>query len=201
MRYIYRSTFSDGLLGPPPKSGIGGLRRLGTVLGGRKGAKGMERPPSPEKRPRGTRNPLRRGPSSRQDMQTIPSPPISTVHLPSSPPRTGPPPQLDPPSQSNNRVPPEVEQRRRNDQLNGDTIQQAPTGVSTLPKTNGVPKSDDSTAVQEDTIVPPPGPPPGRAPFEEVFRGFSQWHCVLANVLSRSVIPEETMCHRLLWPT
>lgn len=159
---------SDGLAGPPPKSGFGGLRRLGTVLGGRKGAKGTERPSSPEKRPRGTRNPLRRGPSSRHDMHTIPSPPMSTTHLPSSPPRTRPPPPLNLSSQSNKRAQPEEEARRVNDQLNGDTIQQAPARVSSLPTTNGVSKDQDLDTVREGDFAPPPGPPPGKAPVEDV---------------------------------
>ncbi|KAL6715184.1 hypothetical protein ACLMJK_007448 [Lecanora helva] len=160
------STPPRATTGPPPKSGFGGLRRLGTVLGGRsgKGAKGVERPPSPDKRQRPTRNPLRRGPSSRQDMQTIPSPPTSSHDAPATPPRRGlATNKMSPPS--NTRAPPEeAPQRRRNDQLNGDSIQQAPARVSSMPTTNGVSKD------QEDTFAPPPGPPPNKAATEETHR-------------------------------
>lgn len=157
--------------GPPPKSGFGGLRRLGTVLGGRsgKGGKGMDRPPSPEKRSRPTRNPLRRGPSSRQDMQTIPSPPISSTHLPSSPPRQQPPLPKMSSSQSIERPRSRGDQPRRNDQPNGDTSHQAPTRVSSLPMTNGVAAistNRDLDTVQESQFTPP-GPPPGKAAVAE----------------------------------
>ena len=165
---------SDGVAGPPPKSGFGGLRRLGTVLGGRsgKGAKGMERPPSPEKRSRPMRNPLRRGPSSRQDMQTIPSPPMSTTHLPSSrPPQEPSVSKIS--SQTHERVQSEEEQQRKNDQSNGDTIQQAPTRVSSLPMTNGVSKDRDLNPVQGGDLGPPPGPPPSKAPTEEVIPNYT----------------------------
>jgi len=157
------------ITGPPPKSGFGGLRRLGTVLGGRsgKGSRGMERPPSPEKRSRPTRNPLRRGPSSRQDMHTIPSPPMSSTHLPSSPPRQEPP-LSKISSQSNDRAPPEEGRRRRNDQSNDDSIQQAPTRISSLPMTNGISTNRDQDTVQENEFAPPPGPPPGKISAEEV---------------------------------
>ena len=152
---------------PPPKSGFGGLRRLGTVLGGRKGAKGLERPPSPDKRPRGTRNPLRRGQSSKQNMQTIPSPPMSATHLPSSPPRDQPP--LPTNVQSRERTQPE-DLRRRDEQTNGDSTYQAPSRISTFPITNGVTASSnnrDLGPAQESQISPPPGPPPGREALNE----------------------------------
>ena len=160
---------SNILAGPPQKSGFGGLRRLGTVLGGRsgKGAKGIERPSSPEKRSRPSRNPLRRGASSRQDMQTIPSPPMSSTNLPSSPPRqqlTRPKPSSS--SQSSERPQPQEEQSRRSDQVNGDTIQQAPMRVSSLPMTNGASTHRDINAVQENRFDSPPGPPPRKAATE-----------------------------------
>ena len=165
---------SDFVTGPPPKSGFGGLRRLGTVLGGRtgKGGKGMERPPSPEKRSRPTRNPLRRGASSKQDMQTIPSPPMSSTHLPSSPPRKEAPLGRIPSAQSYQRSQPPEQQRRKNDDINGDTNQQAPTRVSSLPMTNGVSRDSDVDASQEESFAPPQGPPPGKASTEEVNRGY-----------------------------
>lgn len=156
---------TDRPIAPPPKSGFGGLRRLGTVLGGRsKGTKGMDRPPSPEKRSRPTRNPLRRGPSSRQDMQTIPSPPeTSTVDLPSSAPRQ----EAPPSSQFNERPPSRPEQARPVEQPSGNTAQAAPTRSSSLPITNGTAPTRDLSAARDDRYAPPPGPPPGKAPVAE----------------------------------
>lgn len=151
---------------PPPKSSFGGLRRLGTVLGGRsnKGAKGMDRAPSPEKRSRPMRNPLRRGPSSHQNMESIPSPPSSVSNLPRSPPRHEAPVNQTASSQATER-PRSQERRPQNDQVNGDTIQPAPTRVSSLPgMTNGASSSAnrDLATVQETQAAPPPGPPPGK---------------------------------------
>ena len=151
---------------PPPKSSFGGLRRLGTVLAGRsnKGAKGMDRPPSPEKRSRPMRNPLRRGTSSHQNMESIPSPPSSASNLPVSPPRNATQLIETDTTQSTER-PPSQERRRLNDQVNGDTIQPAPTRVSSLPgMTNGTsgPANRDLATVQETQAAPPPGPPPGK---------------------------------------
>ena len=130
--------------------------------------KGMERPPSPEKRSRPTRNPLRRGPNSRQDMQTIPSPPMSSTHLPSSPPRREPPLSKVSTQQSNEQPQQRQERRQTDDQLNGDTIQEAPIRGSDLPMTNGVSKARDLPTAQTSEFAPPPGPPPGKAPSEEV---------------------------------
>ena len=147
----------------PPKSGFGGLRRLGTVLGGRKGGKGIDRPPSPEKRSRGTRNPLRRGQSSKQNMETIPSPPMSATNLPSSPPRDQPP--LPSNSLLRERSRPEEDHRRRKGQMNGDSAYQAPSRTSTFPMTNGVaegPTNGNVIPAQQETFAPPPGPPPPR---------------------------------------
>lgn len=151
---------------PPPKSGFGGLRRLGTVLGGRsnKGAKGLDRAPSPEKRSRPMRNPLRRGPNSHQNMETIPSPPSSLSNLPQSSLRPDAP-LIQTASSQSTEAPRSEERRRLNDQVNGDTIQSAPTRVSSLPgMTNGTASSTnrDLNAVQEAQAAPPPGPPPGK---------------------------------------
>lgn len=151
---------------PPPKSSFGGLRRLGTVLGGRsnKGAKAMDRVPSPEKRSRPMRNPLRRGTSSHQNMETIPSPPSSSSHLPQSPPQPEAPSTQPAPSLSAE-TPRSQEQRLSNDQVNGDRIQPAPARVSSLPgMTNGTssPVVRDLATVQETQAAPPPGPPPGK---------------------------------------
>lgn len=160
------STSSRAASGPSSKSGFGGLRRLGTVLGSRsKGAKGMDRPPSPEKRSRPTRNPLRRGPSSRQDMETIDSPPLSSSHLPLSPPRHQQQSRDTTSSQSNDRPLSPTEPKRMNDQLNGDTSQQAPTRVASLPLTNGAATNladQDLAPVQKGDFAPPPGPPPDK---------------------------------------
>ena len=150
--------------GPPPaKSSFGGLRRLGTVLGRQgKGSKGMDNPSSsPEKRGRPSRNPLRRGASSKHDMETIPSPPAtSSSDLQASATRNAAPLAGATPTQSIDRPPSNQEQRRRNDQLNGDTIQPAPTRVSSLPMPNGVPTNRDLASSQNSQAAPPAGPPP-----------------------------------------
>ena len=170
--------------GPPPsKSGFGGLRRLGTVLGRQnKGPKGVDRPPSPDKRSRPLRNPLRRGPSSRHDMETIPSPPAtSSSDLPALPPRREATSPQAARSQSNERPPSNQDQRRRNDQLNGDTILPAPTRVSSLPMTNGVSTSRDLTSPQESQVAPPAGPPPGKV--AEVSTGVLIYNDVLLTIV------------------
>ena len=166
MQLTYRT---NNVTAPAPqsKSSFGGLRRLGTVLAGRsnKGGKGMDRPPSPEKRSRPMRNPLRRGTSSHQNMESIPSPPSSASNLPISPPPNATQLVETDTSQSTER-PPSQERRRLNDQVNGDTIQPAPTRVSSLPgMTNGTsgPANRDLATVQETQAAPPPGPPPGKA--------------------------------------
>ena len=125
----------------------------------------MDRPPSPDKRSRPKRNPLRRGPTSRQDMQTIPSPPeTSAMDLPSSIPRQQAPPaslQLDDGPYSR------PEQVTPVEQSNGITAQTAPLRSSSLPMTNGTTANPDLSAVQEDQISPPSEPPPGKAPAPE----------------------------------
>ncbi|MCJ1260817.1 hypothetical protein MMC22_000680 [Lobaria immixta] len=134
--------------GPSPvreqrRTTFGGLKRLGTVVGRRRqNSKSADPPPTPEKSSRGTFNPLRRGTSSK-NMQTIPSPEASIVNLPSSSPRREP--ALPPPSVSK---PPETsqssrEQRRINDERNGDTILPAPSRSSTLPSPNGIQSNQD----------------------------------------------------------
>ena len=154
---------TNTVAGPPPsKSGFGGLRRLGTVLGRQnKGSKSMDRPPSPDKRGRPSRNPLRRGANSRQDMEAIPSPPAtSSSDSPALPPRHVASTQIAP-LPSNERPPSNQEQQLRNDQLNGDTIMPAPSRVSSLLMTNGAPTTRDMTSSQEAAL--PAGPPPGKA--------------------------------------
>ena len=151
---------------PPPKSSFGGLRRLGTVLGGRsnKGVKGMDRAPSPEKRSRQMRNPLRRGPNSHQNMESIPSPPSSSSNLPQSSPRQGAP-LVQTASSKSAGMPRSQERRLLNNQVNGNNNQPAPTRVSSLPgMTNGISSSAnrDLGTVQETQAAPPPGPPPSK---------------------------------------
>ena len=117
----------------------------------------MDRPPSPEKRPRPGRNPLRRGQSSRQNMQQIDSPPqTSSANLPSQAP------QLEDPliqtntNRSTNRPlsPPQPQQ---------DTIEPHPNAVptptrgSSLPMTNGI-QSNREIASAPETQTPAPIP-------------------------------------------
>ena len=127
---------------------------MGTVMGRRhKDQKPTQSTPSPEKRSRPNRNPLRRGPSSR-DMQTIPSPEESIVHLPPPPPRqesalsrpTKPP--VEPPQS-----PPESQNTI--DQSNGDTIMPAPINSSAIPHTNGV-RADRDVPLSQPEQYPTP---------------------------------------------
>lgn len=109
---------------------------------------------SPEKRARPSRNPLRRGPSSR-DMQTIPSPEDSTVHLPSPPPRQEPAlprPTTAPPIE---RPQPPSERHRAEERFNGNMISPAPLTSSALPQTNGVQASGDAISRQPEHRLPP----------------------------------------------
>ncbi len=128
---------------------------MGTVIGRRqKDPKPTQAAASPEKRSRPSRNPLRRGPSSR-DMQTIPSPEESTVHLPSPSPRQEPAlprPTRSPPVE---RPQPPRESQHTNDLSNGDTILPAPLSSSALPQTNGVQASSDAVPPQPDHPLPP----------------------------------------------
>ena len=147
---------------PPKKSGFGGLRRLGTVLSrpgkDSKGMERMDRPPSPdkEKRSRPSRNPLKRGPSSRQDMQTIPddAPETPKVKIPSSPP------QLDQPSFSKTtnerleRPQTPTDMRRSHNQVNGDSIQQAPKRISSIPTTNGLQTTREPVQLSDPPVAP-----------------------------------------------
>ncbi|KAL8734298.1 MAG: hypothetical protein Q9166_001496 [cf. Caloplaca sp. 2 TL-2023] len=131
-----------------------GLRRLGTVMSKRKdNKKPGERPPSPEKRSRPPFSALRRGTSSK-NMQTIPSPDEETMPPPVPPPQkntSSPQPRRSqtmgsPPSPSN--------QRRTNERVNGDTIEPAPTRLSSLSLQNGI--QTTTTPVKEQPQLPPP---------------------------------------------
>ncbi|KAL9124833.1 MAG: hypothetical protein Q9217_005885 [Psora testacea] len=138
-------------IGPPPsKKGFGGLRRLGTVLGRQdKGLKAMDRPPSPEKRSRTSRNPLRRGPRSRPDMQQIDSPPqTSSSDLP--PPVPQPENRVTQASatESINRPTSPPQAAADTNEMNGPAMP-APSSVSNVPLMNGIQSSRDPTSAQE----------------------------------------------------
>lgn len=134
---------------------FGGLKRLGTVMGRRRqNSKSTDTPPTPEKRSRGTLNPLRRGTSSK-NMQTIPSPEASFVNLPSPLPRREPalpPASVAKPletSQSSR------QQRRINDERNGDTILPAPNRASSLPSANGIQSNQEQPQqLKKQSTVP-----------------------------------------------
>ena len=162
----------------PRRPGGFGLKRLGTVIGRRKDKK-AERPPSPEKRTRSGLNPLRRGTSSK-NMQEIPSPPeTSIVHLPQAAPSPEPAlPVVTAVTRSQLSDSP-AEQRRLNDQLNGDTISPAPRRTSSLPRTNGI--QTDGDLVQDDI---PPMPTPPKPAEVSILVGVSR---CLANLIRRNV--------------
>ncbi|MCJ1398211.1 hypothetical protein MMC11_001408 [Xylographa trunciseda] len=136
-----RSAVSGGAMQVPSavkehrKGPLGGLRRLGTVMSRRKAdPSSIERTPSPEKRSRPSRNPLRRG--SSRNMQQIPSPDASTTELPTSPPRQQTPVARD---FSENQPPQPISspiyQRRAGPDVNGDFIEPVAPRESSL--TNG----------------------------------------------------------------
>ena len=137
--------------GPPPsKKGFGGLRRLGTVLGRQeKSSKGMDRPPSPDKRSRPGRNPLRRGLSSRQDMQQIDSPPqTSSSNLPSQAPQLGDPLIQTTTTRSANRPTSPPQAPIETSEISKPAIP-TPAPVSTESMPNGVQNTRDLASVQE----------------------------------------------------
>lgn len=125
----------------------------------RQNSKSTDPPPTPEKRSRGNLNPLRRGTSSK-NMQTIPSPEASTVNLPSPSPRREP--ALPPSSVSK---PLEIsqssrQQRRINDERNGDTILPAPSRSSSLPSPNGILSNQDQPQQLKKQSTAPLEKPP-----------------------------------------
>ena len=109
----------------------------------------MDRPPSPEKRSRTGRNPLRRGPSSRYDMQKMDSPPqTSSSYLSSQAP------QLDDSftkttttTQSTNRPSSPPQTLAATNETDMPVIS-TPAQVSTIPLTNGIQNSQNDTTVQ-----------------------------------------------------
>ncbi|MCJ1388852.1 hypothetical protein MMC18_001702 [Xylographa bjoerkii] len=152
-----RSATSGGPMQPPSeavkehrKGPLGGLRRLGTVMSRRKAdPSSIERTPSPEKRSRPSRNPLRRG--SSRNMQQIPSPDASTTELPTSPPREQMPMTRDAfQSQSPQPTLSPTDQRRAEPDVNGDIIEPAAPRESSL--TNG------NHATPRSTTEPKPRP-------------------------------------------
>jgi hypothetical protein len=104
-------------------------------------SKSEERAPSPEKRPRQSRNPLRRGPSSK-NMQQIPSPEASTTELPTSPARQDTPVEREP--TQNQSTQPSLDQQRSEFYANGDMIEPIPPAGSSL--TNGALVGQNSSA-------------------------------------------------------
>lgn len=149
---------------PPPskKSGFGGLRRLGTVLSrpGKdlKGMERMDRPPSPDKerRSRPSRNPLRRGPNSRQDMQAIPDdiPEIPTVNVSSSPPPLRQPSFSRNTHESSHKPQMPTSGHPDDTEVNGDSIQQAPRRNSSMPVTNGLQPSREPVQLSDPPVPP-----------------------------------------------
>ena len=113
-----------------------GLKRLGTVMGRRK--QDPNPPPQlplPDKRSKPSRNPLRRGPSSR-NMQQIPSPNASTTELPLSAPREEAPAQSGILSPSLAKTP-SLEPQHERGELNGDAGHPTSTTIQTPYMTNG----------------------------------------------------------------
>ncbi|KAL9101259.1 MAG: hypothetical protein Q9163_003457 [Psora crenata] len=124
--------------------------RTGTVLARQeKSSKGADRRLSPDKQLRTGRNPLRRGPTSRQDMQQIDSPPqSSSSHLPPQAPDPDDPLMRNAAKQPINRPtnPPQAAAS-----INDSTGPAMPalTEVRGAPMANGIQNSDDLTSVQE----------------------------------------------------
>ena len=113
-------------------SSIGGLKRLGTVISRRKQDTNPPPPmPSPDKRSKSSRNPLKRGPSSR-NMQQIPSPNASTSELPLSLPRqeTLPKTTVSDQQRSDRAL---LEQQNTREELNGEPMR--PSASETLGST------------------------------------------------------------------
>ena len=117
-----------------------------------------ERTPSPEKRSRPSRNPLRRG--SSRNMQQIPSPDASTTELPSSPPRQRTPLIHDSVrSQPPQSTLPPIDQRRAEPDVNGDVIEPViprepslTNGNNTAPKSISEPKNRPLSTMPEEVI-------------------------------------------------
>lgn len=99
--------------------------------------------PSPDKRSKSSKNPLRRGPSSR-NMQQIPSPNASTTELPLSTPRE------EAPVQSTIRQPslaktPSLEPQNERGELNGDVGHPASDAFHIPNMTNGTPVDQNAS--------------------------------------------------------
>ena len=136
--------------------GLGGLKRLGTVIGRRRqstqpSTQSFGRSPSPEKRTLGSlSSPFRRGDSSR-DMATIPSPDVSMQNSPSSLPRE----ELALPGAAD--VPSSVpHERPSNEQTNGDSKPPISPPISSDGPMNGLKDLNDGNQQQGNRTVEPP---------------------------------------------
>ena len=112
----------------PKKSSFGGLKRLGTIMSRRKESKQAESLPSPQKRGKPSRNPLRRG-SSARDMHQIPSPNASMTELADTSARQAPPSRSGNISRTTS-----TEQPRALEETNGERVS---AGASQEPLMNG----------------------------------------------------------------
>ena len=127
---------------------IGGLKRLGTVISRRKqDPNPPPRMPSPEKRSKSSRNPLKRGPSSR-NMQQIPSPNASTSELPLSLPRqeTLPKTTVSDPQRSDRTS---SEQLNTRGELNGESMRHGRPNTNKASLTNGAHPDQGAMPLQE----------------------------------------------------
>ena len=124
----------------------------------RQNSKSIDRPSTPEKRSRPNLNPLRRGTSSK-NMQTIPSPEASVVNLNSSSFHREPPspqPHVRTPTEN---FQPHAEQRRADDEMNGERTLPPPIRSSSLPTNNGAQASHDQAQRQDQQSMSAPEPP------------------------------------------
>ncbi|KAI9875662.1 MAG: hypothetical protein M1830_008136 [Pleopsidium flavum] len=136
--------------------GLGGLKRLGTVIGRRRqstktSTQSSGRATSPEKRTLGAfSSPFRRGDSTR-DMATIPSPDASMQNLQSSLPREEPsyPRAVEVPLSPR-------DGRRSDEQPNGNSIERGSGLISREGPRNGIQGLADPAQLQGDQPIQPP---------------------------------------------
>ncbi|MCJ1310278.1 hypothetical protein MMC25_003940 [Agyrium rufum] len=136
----------------PKKSGFGGLKRLGTVMSRRKTETSMDNPTPEKEKKSKSRNPLRRGTSSKH-MQQIPSPDASTAELPSTA-GTRPATSREVTTDEVPQLPPVPTDERLGQQSNGSALRRASTDLyassltdipmtnGNVPQENGVPKAE-----------------------------------------------------------
>ena len=117
----------------------------------------MDRPSSPEKRSRAVRNPLRRGPSSRQNMQQIDSPPqTSSSNFPPQAPQSDVPLTKSTTKQSTNRPTSPPQAVVENNETDAP-VMPPPICDSSAPMTNGIQSNRDISPTQEtQPAVPSP---------------------------------------------